>query len=82
MRIDVCGDLCWRRGQALGLERAGFAHAAVVEIDADACETLRLNRGSDWKIVEGDVHCLDGRRFQGVDLVAAGVPCPPFSIAG
>jgi DNA (cytosine-5)-methyltransferase 1 len=64
------------------LERAGFAHAAVVEIDADACETLRLNRGSDWKVVEGDVHCLDGHEFQGVDLVAAGVPCPPFSIAG
>ncbi len=77
--VEICAGA---GGQALGLEQAGFAHAAVVEIDADACETLRLNRGSDWKIVEGDVHCLDGREFWGVDLVAAGVPCPPFSIAG
>jgi DNA (cytosine-5)-methyltransferase 1 len=77
--VEICAGA---GGQALGLEQAGFAHAAVVEIDADACETLRLNRGSDWKIVEGDVHCLDSREFRGVDLVAAGVPCPPFSIAG
>lgn len=79
MSVEICAGA---GGQALGLEQAGFAHAAVVEIDPDACETLRLNRGSDWKIVEGDVYCLDGREFRGVDLLAGGVPCPPFSIAG
>ncbi len=31
-------------GQGLGLEQAGFAHVAAVEIDPHACETLRLNR--------------------------------------
>ena len=25
---------------------------------------------------------VDGRRWEKVDLFAAGVPCPPFSIAG
>ena len=53
--VEICTGA---GGQALGLQQAGFAHAAVVEINADACGTLRLNRGSDWKVVEGDVHCL------------------------
>jgi DNA (cytosine-5)-methyltransferase 1 len=77
--LEICAGA---GGQALGLEQAGFAHEAVVEIDPDACETLRLNRGDRWKVIEGDVHGLDGRAFGGIDLLAGGVPCPPFSIAG
>jgi len=77
--VEICAGA---GGQALGLEQAGFGHEAVVEIDADACETLRLNRGATWKVVEGDVADLDGRAFHGIDLLAGGVPCPPFSIAG
>jgi len=38
--------------------------------------------GAEWKIIEGDVGDLDGRHFAGADLVAGGVPCPTFSIAG
>ncbi len=68
-------------GQALGLERAGFEHEALVEIDAAACATLRLNR-PHWHVVEGDLSQFDARPFQGIDLVAGGVPCPPFSKAG
>jgi DNA (cytosine-5)-methyltransferase 1 len=77
--VEICAGA---GGQSLGLEQAGFRHAAAAEIDADACETLRGNRGADWKIIEGDVGDLDGRQFAGADLVAGGVPCPPFSIAG
>jgi DNA (cytosine-5)-methyltransferase 1 len=77
--LEICAGA---GGQALGLEQAGFTHVGVVEIDPDACDTLRLNRGGEWKIIEGDVHNLDGREFAGTDLVAGGVPCPPFSIAG
>ena len=77
--VEICAGA---GGQALGLEQAGFGHAAAVEIDPDACETLRRNRGADWKIIEGDVAGLDGHGFADVDLVAGGVPCPPFSIAG
>lgn len=75
-------------GQALGLEQAGFHHAAVVEIDNWAAETLRQNRGTKgplgkWNVHEMDVHNLDGRPWRGkIDLFAGGVPCPPFSIAG
>ena len=77
--VEICAGA---GGQAIGLEQAGFGHEAVVEIDPDACETLRINRGSDWKIIEGDVSDVDGRSFGRPDLFAGGVPCPPFSVAG
>src|SRR6266704_509071 len=78
----TCLEICaGAGGQSLGLEQAGFTHAATVELDPDACTTLRLNRPG-WKIVEQDVHHFDGGGYPGVDLLAGGVPCPPFSIAG
>ena len=49
--------------------------------DAAAYATLRQNRPS-WRVMECDVAKVDGKAFRGIDLVAGGVPCPPFSIAG
>src|SRR5450755_4785430 len=78
----TCLEICaGAGGQSLGLEQAGFAHAAAVEIDPDACATLRLNRPG-WTVIEQDVHHFDGTAHLGVGLLAGGVPCPPFSIAG
>lgn len=69
-------------GQALGLELAGFEHAGLIENDEAACNTLRLNR-PEWNVVEHDLfEPLDLSPFKGIDLVAGGLPCPPFSIAG
>lgn len=71
-------------GQALGLERAGFGHAALVEIDDWSRATLRLNRPA-WNVLDGaqaNLLTFDARAFAGSDLVAGGVPCPPFSRAG
>ena len=68
-------------GQALGLEMAGFDCAVAVEIDRDCCTTLRMNRPR-WDVRNDDMRQVDGTRWRGVDLFAAGVPCPPFSIAG
>lgn len=82
--IEVCAGA---GGQAIGLHRAGFQHTALVEIDRHAAETLRLNgRRTGWWSPE-DVHetSLVGwrpTRRTPTDLVAGGVPCPPFSIAG
>ena len=77
--IEICAGA---GGQALGLEQAGFSHVALVEIEPPACATLRLNR-PEWNIVEGDVHSFSAELYKGsLDLLAGGVPCPPFSVAG
>lgn len=76
--IELCAGA---GGQALGLEAAGFKHVALVEIDAHACVTLRHNR-PHWNVIEGDITTFDGRPYAGTDLLAAGLPCPPFSVAG
>ena len=69
-------------GQALGLEQAGFKHIALVEIEPLYCQTLRSNR-PQWNVIESDIRDFSGIPYQGqVDLLAGGVPCPPFSIAG
>lgn len=68
-------------GQAIGLEAAGFEHRAVVEIDKDCCDTLRLNRPK-WNVIEADIRRFKAKPYRGIDLLAGGLPCPPFSIAG
>lgn len=67
-------------GQALGLEMAGFHHEGAVEYEHQFCTTLRRNR-PHWNTIEQDLREVSYERYSGVDLLAAGVPCPPFSIA-
>ena len=76
--LEVCAGA---GGQAIGLELAGFDHVALVEIEEQFCNTLRLNR-PHWNIIQADLNKFDGSSYRGVDLVSGGVPCPPFSKAG
>lgn len=68
-------------GQAIGLEQAGFRHEALIEIERDFAKTLELNRPG-WTVFAEDMNDFDGRPYKGIDLFAAGLPCPPFSVAG
>ncbi len=68
-------------GQALGFESAGFHHAALIDNDAHACATLRMNRPY-WNVIEADIRRFDAEYWREIDVVAGGLPCPPFSVAG
>src|SRR5262249_1401510 len=76
--VEICAGA---GGQALGLEQAGFEHAALVEVDKHCCATLRFN-SPQWNGVQEDLKALDGRPDRGIDLLGGGVPWPPFSVAG
>jgi DNA (cytosine-5)-methyltransferase 1 len=79
--VEICAGA---GGQALGLELAGFGHKLAVELDENAVSTLKRNR-PDWDVRTGDVadkRVWDPEGVGPIDLLAGGVPCPPFSIAG
>ncbi len=76
-------------GLALGASQAGFNHEAVIELDRDACDTIRANQRiklkhvRDWKLHEANVKGFDFAAIpEDIDLLAAGVPCQPWSIGG
>lgn len=76
-------------GLALGVEKAGFDTLGLIEFDADACETLKLNRPG-WNVIHDDIaniSCLDLEEYFGIakgelDLLSGGAPCQAFSYAG
>lgn len=76
--LEICAGA---GGQALGLEMAGFEHVALVEIDSAACLTLKHNR-PHWNVLQQDLRDYSAKQEFGIDLLAGGVPCPPFSVAG
>lgn len=76
--LEICAGA---GGQALGLEQAGFDHACLVEIEQACCHTLQLNR-SQWHVVQGDLRHFSADKYHGIELLAGGVPCQPFSQAG
>lgn len=76
-------------GLALGLEKAGFNELALIEIDKDACETLRINRPR-WNVIENDItkivendllQMFNLKKYE-LDLLSGGYPCQSFSYAG
>jgi len=76
-------------GLAMGASLAGFESLAVVEWDRWACDTIRENQKlgyplvQDWPLWEGDVRDFDWSSMpEGIDLLAGGPPCQPFSMGG
>lgn len=76
--VEICAGA---GGQALGLEQAGFEHRALVELEKPYGQTLSLNR-PHWNVITADLRHFSGVKYKGADLLAGGVPCPPFSKAG
>jgi DNA (cytosine-5)-methyltransferase 1 len=75
-------------GLAMGLSRVGFDHQLMVEWNSCAVATVRHNRArgvahvAHWPIERLDVRAVDWSRYHGMELVAGGPPCQPFSIGG
>ena len=76
-------------GLAIGIERAGFNHIALIEIDKDACNTLKINR-PNWFVINDDIKNISSldlekyfslQKFE-LDLLSGGAPCQSFSYAG
>lgn len=77
----TCVEICaGAGGQAIGLDMAGFEHIALVEYEKEYCQVLKVNK-PEWNVICGDVHDFSGKPYKNIDLLAGGVPCPPFSVA-
>ena len=76
-------------GLALGIEQAGFNHIALIEIDKDAADTLKLNRPK-WNVINKDIAQISFLNLEDffniksgeLDLLSGGAPCQSFSYAG
>ncbi|WP_334687236.1 DNA (cytosine-5-)-methyltransferase [Mycoplasmopsis cynos] len=76
-------------GMTLGLEKAGFNHIGLIEIDKYAANTLRINR-KEWNVLEEDIEKVAERNLEKefsikkyeLDLISGDSPCQSFSYAG
>ncbi len=79
--MKVCSLFSGIGGIDLGFQQAGFDIVWANEFDHDAATTYRLNF-SDKYLVEKDIRKVNPHEIPDFDVLVAGFPCQPFSIAG
>lgn len=88
--VNTCLELfAGAGGLALGIERAGFRHLALVERDSHARRTIEGNNlrgyyGTPWALhATADARLIDYSTYrERITLLAGGPPCQPFSLGG
>ncbi|MDQ8196279.1 DNA (cytosine-5-)-methyltransferase [Coraliomargarita sp. SDUM461004] len=68
-------------GTRIGFERAGGECVFTSEWDKFSCQTYRENHRDDHEIA-GDITKVDEKEVPNHDILVAGFPCQPFSLAG
>ena len=81
MKPTVCSLFAGIGGIDIGFQQAGFNVVWANEYDSAACRTYRKNFG-DSNLVEGDIREIPASSIPNFDVLTAGFPCQPFSIAG
>lgn len=81
MELTSIDLFCGAGGLSLGLERAGFRSVLGVDLNRDACATYR-HAMPHAQVLERSILEIDFRQWRGIDLIAGGPPCQPFSNGG
>ena len=79
--MKVCSLFSGIGGIDIGFIQAGFDIVWANEFDKDATHTYRYNLG-DKHLIEKDIRSVNAADIPGFDVLVAGFPCQPFSIAG
>ena len=88
--MDIQTELSLFTGYAgftLGLRLAGFNSKTVCYVEQDSyCQSViqaRIREGDlDDAPIWDDIKTFDGRPWHGTDIITAGFPCQPHSMAG
>jgi DNA (cytosine-5)-methyltransferase 1 len=81
MSLRVASMFAGIGGICLGFKQAGFDMVWANERDKPACNTYRHNFGDEW-LCESDVYKVNPKDIPDFDVLTAGFPCQPFSVAG
>ena len=79
--MKVCSLFSGIGGIDLGFMQAGFDIVWANEFDRDAAKTYRHYFGGEH-LVERDIKSVRSEDIPDFDVLVAGFPCQPFSIAG
>lgn len=81
MTITAFDTFCGAGGLSTGLEQAGIKVVGAVDHDTDAIGTYALAHPTT-RVWRGDVEIPPYEQYRGVDILAGGPPCQPYSVHG
>ena len=79
--MRVCSLFSGIGGIDIGFRQAGYSIVWANEYDAAACKTYRHYFGDSY-LVEDDIRNIKIANIPDFDVLTAGFPCQPFSVAG